>query len=632
MSLSPSNSLEPPKRDSPPVFFSKTCQNCFALKIRCDRTQRNDICDRCARLGKNCVFRPARRRDNSAKRDSRIQALEQQVQDLLRLQRAGPASQQSLPEGSASMVTSSSESASSTSTHNAELLGEAIVAPELADTLVDLYKSDMMAHFPYVCLAPHVNGRMLRYDKPFLYVAVLSVASYHDPVTQEKLVDKFKQLVSEKVFLGGNDMLTLEYLQGLLVVLAWNHYHHKSQYFSQYLLLAVSIAVDSRYDRKPVRSQPGSATEKRNPLYEPESGWGSEEQRATAGLFFLSSTISRLFDKTNTFPYTRYIEDGCLALKERAEFKTDRELHHVVRLQRMIEAIDMLASPTFSDEETNQAFMQTRAEFDRFGNELKSEVDDRSFVVVQYHTARLFLYQVSFFERKLHRDSAIYLSALREGIEAAKQFLDFCLSLRTKAELNLTNAEWVQLDFGTTLAAKFVLAGEDPAVEAQTRDVRKELNFPHVIRQMCLRVSALASRADGPNRENDVFAYFDQRLRKVRLWYESMSRVAYPGLEADTQQTSTWRQESQTLHHTNYAGPAAYGMQENVGYSGPPVPAASILNPDVSAPAQFTETFQTAQEGGASGFPQIPSWDIQSATPHIARSSFGAGSSAGSQY
>jgi len=53
-------------------LVSKTCQNCFSLKIRCDRTQRQDICDRCARLGKNCVFRPARRRDNSARRDSYV--------------------------------------------------------------------------------------------------------------------------------------------------------------------------------------------------------------------------------------------------------------------------------------------------------------------------------------------------------------------------------------------------------------------------------------------------------------------------------------------------------------------------------------------------------------------------------
>jgi hypothetical protein len=68
-------SLAPPARDTSAGsaatgLVSRTCQNCFSLKIRCDRTQRNDICDRCARLGKQCVFRPARRRDNSAKRDS----------------------------------------------------------------------------------------------------------------------------------------------------------------------------------------------------------------------------------------------------------------------------------------------------------------------------------------------------------------------------------------------------------------------------------------------------------------------------------------------------------------------------------------------------------------------------------
>lgn len=69
MSLSAA-AFDPAKGQASPVLLSKTCQNCFMLKIRCDRTQRTDICDRCHRLGKHCVFRPARRRDNSAKRDS----------------------------------------------------------------------------------------------------------------------------------------------------------------------------------------------------------------------------------------------------------------------------------------------------------------------------------------------------------------------------------------------------------------------------------------------------------------------------------------------------------------------------------------------------------------------------------
>lgn len=79
----------------------------------------------------------------------------------------------------------------------------------------------MMPHFPFIILAPHVTGRILRYDKPFLFLAILSVASFHDLTTQEKLGNRFKHMVSEKVLLGGDDAYSLEYVQGLLIALAW---------------------------------------------------------------------------------------------------------------------------------------------------------------------------------------------------------------------------------------------------------------------------------------------------------------------------------------------------------------------------------------------------------------------------
>jgi hypothetical protein len=46
MSLAPPGSELPAKGSSAAQLLSKTCQNCFSLKIRCDRTQRQDICDR----------------------------------------------------------------------------------------------------------------------------------------------------------------------------------------------------------------------------------------------------------------------------------------------------------------------------------------------------------------------------------------------------------------------------------------------------------------------------------------------------------------------------------------------------------------------------------------------------------
>lgn len=92
---------------------------------------------------------------------------------------------------------------------------------ERAETLVEVYKSEMMPHFPFVIVPPRETGEIMRHQKPFLFLAILSVASFHDLVVQEILGNYFKVMVTEKVLYGGDDCLKLEYLQGLLVVLAW---------------------------------------------------------------------------------------------------------------------------------------------------------------------------------------------------------------------------------------------------------------------------------------------------------------------------------------------------------------------------------------------------------------------------
>lgn len=84
-----------------------------------------------------------------------------------------------------------------------------------------MYKTDMMPHFPFIIIPPRTTGGELRHTKSFLFLAVLSVACYHDLETQDKLCHRFKYMVSDKVLLGGDDCLQLEYLQGLLIVLAW---------------------------------------------------------------------------------------------------------------------------------------------------------------------------------------------------------------------------------------------------------------------------------------------------------------------------------------------------------------------------------------------------------------------------
>lgn len=138
------------------------------------------------------------------------------MQDLLRLQRSGPIVQQSLPEDSAVNFSTSPDDG-----QDGDVVDEDIVSIERAETLVEVYKTDMMPHFPFVIVPPQVAGAELRHSKPFLFLAIVSVACFHDLNTQDKLCTRFKFMVSDKVLMGGDDCLKLEYIQGLLIVLAW---------------------------------------------------------------------------------------------------------------------------------------------------------------------------------------------------------------------------------------------------------------------------------------------------------------------------------------------------------------------------------------------------------------------------
>lgn len=93
-------------------------------------------------------------------------------------------------------------------------------------------------------------------------------------------------------------------------------------------------------------------------------------------LSLIPRSISKLLDKMNTFPCTQYIEEGCLALREKAEFRTDKDLYHVIRLQRIIETIDKIATSTGSDGDTQSAYLHVRGELEEFRAYLCSDVSD----------------------------------------------------------------------------------------------------------------------------------------------------------------------------------------------------------------------------------------------------------------
>jgi hypothetical protein len=194
---------------------------------------------------------------------------------------------------------------------------------------------------------------------------------------------------------------------------------------------------------------------------------------------------------------------------------------------------------------------------------------------MQFHTAKLFLYQVAFFERNLQQSPSLHLNILCEGLEGAKSFLDLYLWLPPKSEMNLTNSEWIQLSFGVTLAAKSAIISKEPGVEPQTRDLRHRLNIENVFRHLALRIGALVGRAGDGNKHKDIFFYYEQRVRKIQKWYERMIRATE--VTSPVAQEVPLQTQAAAINHQRMSPPQSHGQ-----YSVPP-PATTSHVPISSA-------------------------------------------------
>jgi hypothetical protein len=79
----------------------------------------------------------------------------------------------------------------------------------------------------------------------------------------------------------------------------------------------------------------------------------------------------------NTFACTPFIEEGCLALQQKAEYRTDKDLYYVIRLQRIIESIGQIADASHnSDAEAHSSYLRVRSELEEFRMYLCSDVSD----------------------------------------------------------------------------------------------------------------------------------------------------------------------------------------------------------------------------------------------------------------
>lgn len=293
----------------------KTCQTCFKAKIRCDRAQDSGPCDRCLRLGKTCIFSPARR-PNIVRSQSRIDRLETKLNRIVSstaLRQGGDLGSSDGGESSARHTLGGSDNSSNAETprppprlpfsaESYDPITRGVLDLDKAEQLLSLFRARMSPHFPFVMLSDTVTIQSLRLQRQCLYLAVLAAASFEDFALQRKLSGIFNEALAAR--LSSAKVVSIDVLQGLLLHLAWlapfyfpcpfiskstntvrAHYQPRPRIYSQHLHLATSIVSDLRLDRP--RKQQLWKVDFQNE--EGSAEWASDGLRALVGTYYLAS-------------------------------------------------------------------------------------------------------------------------------------------------------------------------------------------------------------------------------------------------------------------------------------------------------------------------------------------------------
>jgi hypothetical protein len=92
------------------------------------------------------------------------------------------------------------------------------VTVEDAGTLLNIFRN-RQHFFPFVSVSKNASVSSMAEDRPFLLMAILNVCSSRVPSLQQKTDERFRRVLSKRIVF--HDEKSLDYIQGLLVYIAW---------------------------------------------------------------------------------------------------------------------------------------------------------------------------------------------------------------------------------------------------------------------------------------------------------------------------------------------------------------------------------------------------------------------------
>ncbi|KAL0933457.1 fungal transcriptional regulatory protein [Colletotrichum truncatum] len=577
----------------------RACSTCARLKIRCrwPPATRNDeatTCTRCLRQGIRCQVpeQVPRKKRGKSRFYSRVTELEKKIDGLVNLfqsqqQPQHPESSSLTPETTASRneehhirqilscasahfpplndeVNSQSNSASSSPDCNTfsspdsgpspgslQLVPGLSVSIQEAEEYLNIYRTRMVPHFPFVPISFKTTAIDVHREKRFLFWCIIQSVVPQSAVVQKLVDDWIRKHAAIHIIV--NREKKLEYLQGLLLYYAWGDINIQAGMSANGLLsLVIGLVSDMSFNKfvgplswmpKNMRSDAFTVITKGKQFDPPKPSL--EEQRAIAGGYFVASSVGSSMRRPPQIHYTTQIAQCCKSIREARELATDDNLLALIRMQRVADRLRAVF-PVFEREEEDPIplfkehygviLSSLRKEMDSLPSEEIAINKQNPFIWSQYLTLLVRVYEPAIAMRAVTPSETNHLTEIYSRAEA----LWTCLQSIQDAmdALNTIPAEsYAYLNFVLVSNTAFVILAatrlllEDGSHDWDVTLARRKIDHAENLRRVMERFEEADNFAliEGQKRRlfednTSRWSNYAYRARWMRQWY--ISKVA----------------------------------------------------------------------------------------------------------
>ncbi|KAK9344247.1 hypothetical protein V1522DRAFT_410860 [Lipomyces starkeyi] len=496
----------------------KACVNCTTAKAKCS-PYNQQLCERCQRLGKECVYLGAsnsKRKPKDAMRvqnlEGKVQALEARLATLTKQMPPSSLLSQDSPEcpftptthiqGAVTPVSDpssvarpypilSSRANDTGSSPNGmgegydlDIIDRGLLSLGDVNKLLDVFRNSLVDHFPFVVLPPSATAESLRRQSPFLFLAIIASMAFENSPLQRHLGNEIKKQIASRIILGTEKNMDL--LQGLLVHMAWYHYFVRLQKQQMFLILQLCITLvqDLGLHRSPKDNKHSFCLDQRRTS---QTTRNPAEKRALLGVYYLSATYATASRKQSIMNYSKYMEECCQSLTEDNEFPSDRWIKPFIRLQVLARRIsdgfcydDTGDSELHGEAAVKMATDGFRHELDHLKAASSYEVTENSALCLDFLFLDVWIHEVALHDefwpipsqyvstgpisQSPSRGRSFSFSRtnmLWHNLVTTKMYLETFLSTPTSHLFHLLFSSWSKLCYILVVQAKIVFFGSE---------------------------------------------------------------------------------------------------------------------------------------------------------------------------